>query len=53
MKIVAEIVTAIVLLASGAFFAPTLVSEFRVEALKKVDKGLSPLGRVTQELIKK
>lgn len=50
MKIVAEIVTAIVLLASGAFFAPKAVESFKKETLEKVDKGLEPLSGFAKSL---
>lgn len=40
MKIVAEMVAAIILLGSGAYLAPKVVSEFRIGTLKKVDQGL-------------
>lgn len=53
MKIVAEIVMTIVLLASGAFFAPSLVNQFKVETLQKVDRGLPSLKKFTGELIKR
>ncbi len=52
MKIVAEIVMAIILLASGFFMAPNLVSEFRIETFEKVNEGLSPLGDFTTKLTK-
>ena len=52
MKIVAEVVAAIVLLASGAFFAPSLVKQFKVETIQKVDRGLPSLQRFTKELTK-
>lgn len=53
MKIVAEIVAAIVLLASGMFFAPSLVTEFKIRAIQKVDQGLPSLQRFSGELTKK
>lgn len=52
MKIVAEIVAAIILLGSGAYIAPRVVSEFRADTLKKVDQGLPSLESFTQELTK-
>ena len=50
MKIVAEIVMAIILFGSGFVVAPNLVSEFRREALKKVNEGLSPLETLSAKL---
>ena len=50
MKIVAEIVTAIILLAFGFVIVPNLVSEVRIEALRKVNEGLSPLEALTAKL---
>lgn len=52
MKIVAEIVMAIILLASGFFKVPDLVFEFRMESFKKVNEGLSSLENFTTELTK-
>lgn len=52
MKIVAEIVAAIVLLASGIFFAPEAIHEFKSETIQKVDAGLAPLGPFTKKLTK-
>lgn len=52
MKIIAEIVTAIILLVSGFFMAPDLISEFRIETFKKVSEGLSPLEDFTIKLTK-
>ena len=53
MKIVAEIVMAIILLASGFFIAPNFVSELRMGAFKKVNEGLLPLSAFTEKLIEK
>ena len=50
MKAVAEIVAAIILLASGGYLAPKAVESFKKEALMKVDKGLPPLGTFTNNL---
>lgn len=50
MKAVAEIVTAIVLLASGALFAPKAVESFKIETLQKVDQGLLPLSDFSEKL---
>jgi len=43
MKAVAEIVAAIILLVSGSYIAPSLIKEFKVETIKKLDQGLPPL----------
>ncbi len=50
MKAVAEIVAAIILLASGGYLVPKAVESFKKETLVKVDKGLSPLLNFTQNL---
>lgn len=50
MKAVAEIVAAIILLASGGYLAPKAIDSFKKETLMKVDKGLSPLQNFTQKL---
>ncbi|MCB0413121.1 MAG: hypothetical protein KDD50_02225 [Bdellovibrionales bacterium] len=50
MKAVAEIVAAIILLASGRYLAPKAVESFKKEALMKVDMGLPPLQNFTQRL---
>lgn len=50
MKAVAEIVAAIILLASGGYLAPKAVENFKKEAIMKVDKGLPPLQDFTQKL---
>ena len=50
MKAVAEIVAAIILLASGGYFAPKAVESFKKETLTKVDKGLHPLSTFTNNL---
>lgn len=52
MKIVAEIVAAIILLVSGSYIAPSLIREFKVETIKKLDQGLPPLQTFTQKLSK-
>ena len=52
MKMVAEIVTAIVLLASGAFFAPKAIESFKIETLHNVDQGLLPLSDFSEKLSK-
>lgn len=51
MKAVAEIVAAIILLASGSYIAPSLIKEFRVETIKKLDQGLPPLQGFTRKLL--
>lgn len=53
MKIVAEIVTAIALLALGAFFTPKAVESFKKEALTKVQEGLPSLQTFSKELTRK
>lgn len=50
MKIVAEIVAAIILLVSGGYLAPKAVESFKKEALKKVNQGLLPLQDFTKKL---
>lgn len=52
MKAVAEIVAAIILLASGGYFAPKAVESLRKEALMKVNKGLPQLQNFTQKIQK-
>ncbi|MDP7320683.1 MAG: hypothetical protein QF441_08750 [Bacteriovoracaceae bacterium] len=52
MKIVAEIVTAIVLFASGFYIAPKIVSDLKIETLEKVDQGLPSLCNLTHKLTK-
>ena len=50
MKAVAEIVAAIILLASGGYLAPKAVESFKKEALVKVNKGLPSLSTFTNNL---
>lgn len=50
MKAVAEIVAAIILLASGGYLVPKAVESFKKETLIKVDKGLPPLSTFTNNL---
>lgn len=50
MKAVAEIVAAIILLASSGYLAPKAVESFKKEALTKVNKGLPPLQNYTKQL---
>jgi len=50
MKAVAEIVAAIILLASGGYLAPKAVESFKKETLTKVDKGLSSLSKFSTKL---
>jgi len=50
MKAVAEIVAAIILLASGGYLAPKAVESFKKETLMRVDKGLPPLSTFTNNL---
>ena len=50
MKAVAEIVAAIILLASGGYLAPKAVESFKKEALIKVNGGLPQLQKFTNEL---
>lgn len=52
MKIVAEIVMAILLLASGVFFAPKAVESFKIETFQKIDQGLLPLSDFSEKLSK-
>ena len=53
MKAVVEIVAAVILLVSGSYIAPKIVSEFKIETIKKVDRGLSPLAPFASQLSKK
>lgn len=53
MKTVAEIVAAIILLVSGSYIAPRLIKEFKVETIKKLDQGLSPLQKFERTSWKK
>lgn len=53
MKIIAEIVMAIIFLAFGFVVVPNLASEVRLEALIKVNEGLSPLESLTAKLTDK
>ncbi len=50
MKAVAEIVAAIILLASGGYLAPKAIESFKKETLMKVHKGLPPLSTFTNNL---
>ena len=52
MKIVAEIIFAIIVLVSGSCIAQKLVSEFRLETLKKIDQGLPVIHLFTVKLLK-
>jgi hypothetical protein len=49
MKAVAEIVAAIILLASGGYLAPKAVESFKKEALTKVNKGTSTATKFYSE----
>lgn len=49
MKAVAEIVAAIILLASGGYLAPKALESFKKEALMKVDNGIPPLQNFTHQ----
>ncbi|HLD91026.1 MAG TPA: hypothetical protein VI911_08450 [Patescibacteria group bacterium] len=53
MKIVVEIVTAIILLVSGNYLAPKLIQKFQKETLIKLDRGLSPLSKFSSGLTRK
>lgn len=50
MTSVAEIVAAIILLVSGSYIAPSLIKEFKVETIKKLDQGLPSLQRFSNSL---
>lgn len=50
MKAVAEIVAAVILLASGGYLAPKAIEKFKKETLIKVNKGLPPLSTFTNNL---
>ena len=53
MKAVAEIVAAIILLASGGHLAPKAVESLKKETLMKVNKGLPSLESFTKNLTQK
>jgi len=53
MKIVVEIVAAVILLVSGNYFAPKLIQNFKIETLTKLDRGLSPLSKFSSDLTRK
>jgi hypothetical protein len=44
MKAIAEIVVAVIFLASSCYLASRLINGLKKEALIKVEKGLSPLS---------
>lgn len=50
MKAVVEIVAAVILLVTGSYIAPKVITEFKIETIKKVDKGLPSLQRFTEQL---
>lgn len=52
MKAVAEIVAAIIFLASGGYLVPKAVEGLKKEAIQKVYKGLPPLQNFTHKLQK-
>lgn len=53
MKAVAEIVAAIILLVSGSYIAPSLIKEFKIETIKKLNHGLPPLQNFTEKITTK
>lgn len=53
MKVVAEIIVAIILIASGGYLAPKAVESFKNETLMKVDKGLPSLQDFTCKMTSK
>ena len=53
MKAVAEIVAAIILIASGGYLAPKAIESFQKETLVKVDKGLPSLQDFTRKMTSK
>ncbi len=53
MKIVVEIVAAIVLLVSGNYLAPRLIEKFKQETIVKLDKGISSLSKFSSDLTRK
>lgn len=52
MKIIAEIVAAIFLFALGAYIAPKMITDVKIETLKKVDRGLPSLEAFSKKLTK-
>jgi len=53
MKMVVEIVAAIILLVSENYLAPKLIQKFRQETLTKLDRGLPSLSKFSSELTRK
>jgi len=53
MKMVVEIVAAIILLVSGNYLVPKLIQKFRQGTLNKLDRGFSPLSKISLKLIGK
>jgi hypothetical protein len=50
MKVVAEIVAAVILLVSSCYLAPKVIEGFKRETLIKVDKGIPSLQNFTRKL---
>lgn len=53
MKAVAEILAAIILLATGSYLAPHLIKEFKTETIIKLNQGQPSLEKFSKELTKK
>jgi uncharacterized protein YneF (UPF0154 family) len=50
MKVVAEIVAAIIFLFSGYFIAPKMVKKFKMETINKIDQGIPPISFFNKKL---
>jgi len=50
MKAVAGIVAAVILLVSGGYVAPKIISLFKIETILKVDQALSSLSDFSERL---
>lgn len=50
MKIVAEIVAAIILLVSGSYIVPSVVKQFKAETIKNLNRGLPSIQQFTHKL---
>ena len=49
MKIVAELIVAVVLFFSTAYVGPKIILKFKKEVIQKIDHGLSPLSPLTKK----
>lgn len=53
MKIVAEIVAAVILLVSGSYIAPKAIEKFKKETYIQIHKGLPSIEHFSNALTKK